>query len=1317
MFFAPPVKVPRTQRLTVRSSSGAPYIFKRATEAASGLTEAPPASLDGAVLVNTANGCTMPVSSFLSGAGTHMCWLVDENTKLLRMWNVSSSGWQTTAPRLAEIPYFAAAKEGLPLFVSEMSGEEESLAFCSERGAISSLDHSIEVQMMDTDDADLTASSFVCAQRRVNAEAVIVTVLGTTAGVLLVDLKYDGTHTTMKFDRRDPTSFRWARGVHNNLFQGSSCSSPERSRAETFAVSAEDESQLRLSSEDSVGRPLSSPNTTSWLWHSLKSLVAGGGSASDDRQDSGNGTCASQRTVHSTSSTAKRVGSMASGAEHASFVWPLSAIGRSQRGDGPLAFTHAQLRCHHPDQVVAINASGEVFLFNFGPVPPPAAGPSPRPRISVKWASSLPELLGRGGHVVSCTESRHKICLLYYARGSSAHPLPALWLVTLDASLGKVVNYVVLNAVADVVSAAAHLPPHHIKLFFDDVRREVLISIGAYVLRVNNQVGVRQPCSSEDIVCFTHLDQPVVSLLREDGSLVTLDVHGPHLTVKDALAGRLAYAPRGDGPRRVLESDDSGEAELKSILDAVRADPKLSLDSAVLYASESLSSWLDSLHQRSHGRHLPSSSAAGGGGDGTAGTGNWARRDLNTEDENMVQRVTRLLMCQQQSHRSFVMAILRHEQTRAQLSHATIAQLLSVQEALVSLCALRSMQNVGLRARSSSNINESTIEDSLAQRALPSFSAMVGVVPTGDGAYLLPRRPTGLHTTPNSIHDASGAPSAPLLVKSTEQMERSQQIMRRAIVAVAEAIRAEQRTIPRGGSTALERGVDGLTAAEIVFAHPLHLMRLLRFVDAYVSDMRQTVSLPLEEKFAECYAAGCIFVVVAQTIVESREDMRKVYDIPQGVLARMWTSSSDLATGVALPFSQVCVQLSSALADVCDVAPGSNDGSSGGHASVEGGEARVAGVAMFASLSLQHKCDMLDVIAYLLYFSLANSLHYDSRAVASDVTDTLLREPFLTGPVGYPFGSPTPSQGCAEIGRRILRVCEALALRFDAMPILMIFALSTPVDDPASCPEHYERLQCYCQQNTLVLDAALQTLWEQRREWELLSLPAVLPGCPDARTRRNAFLEAQAPHLLWLADPGRYDAITAEGLASPPYIPYGEDQLRHRSRCNAMARLAWVATGAAPSSHISEVELSESIVAAQQEFLAPAYNAITLGPQAAVQRLLDMEDCVAAWVQAAVIAIHTVQPTSEDLLVQVLRRCRAQDGESRLQSIFASSVSELETDAGLRKTALGQVVLACAKLQDAGTLRRVCETLLTDDEFALLSSWMAYLWTASNEAA
>ncbi|KAK7196505.1 hypothetical protein NESM_000588100 [Novymonas esmeraldas] len=1274
MFFAPPVKVPRTQRLTLSTSGAAPSVYRRATEGQSELAEAPPASLDDAVFVDASTGCAMPAASFLSGAGTHMCWLVDENKKLLRLWNVSRPGWQSAAPRLAEIPYFAAAREGLPLLVSEMHPEEESLAFCSERGAISSLDHSIEVQMMDSDNANCTASSFVCARRRVGGEAVVVTVLGTTAGVLLVDLKYDGTHTTAEFNRRDPASMRWAGGSQKNnnniVFAGG------HDGDGGYVGAEEEEDDDKEDKEDAARAP---QRPSGGLWNTIKSLV--GGHRGGDRR-------------------AERVAGVAdmpaSDADGAVPVWPLSAAGRDRRGDGPLAFTHVHLRHHYPEQVLAVNAAGEVFLLDVGPLPPTqqlstrgattatttsstaAAAAAAVPRLSIKWATSLPVALKCRGSVVSCSETRHRVCLLYHVRGSRTRPLPALWLVTLDATLGRVVNYVVLNAVADVVSAAARLPPHHVKIFSDDVRREVLISVGAYLLRVNNQVGVRQPCSSEDTVCFSKLEQPVASLLRSDGSLVTLDAHGPQLTVRDVLASRMTdVAGGGEDPRRRRDGADSGELELQRIVDAVRNDAKLSLDGALLCASEALAAAAESLLCGPHG----------GGGGTVGGEGNWARCDLNAEDENIVVRVTRRLTAQQQSHRRFLLAILRDERIRAQVSPATVAQLLSTQEMLASLCALRSMQNVGLQAEKSA----STDSRGSTQRTLPSFSAMpVHAAPGGtndsggggEGAgYLVQRH-------------ASTQDGARLL-KSAEQLERCQQILRRAVVAVAEQMRAAQKSRACGEAPLL-------TAAEICFAAPANVVRLLHHVGAYMSDVRQTVALSLEEKFAECYAAGCIYVVVAQTVVESREDVRGVYDIADGVLAQMWTSSAGLVDGVEACFSGACAQLSNALAEVCDVASSGDGGSS----------QAVFGTAV----ALQHRCDMLDVVAYLLYFSLSNNGHHDARRVASVVTATLLREPFTAGPVGYPYGAPTPAQGCHEIGRRVMRVCETLALRFDVMPVLMMFALSTPVDDPASTPELYEQLQRYCQRNSNAYEAALQTLWDQGREWELLSLPAVLPAVPDARARRTEFLEAHAPHLLWLADPTRYDALASEGATCPPYIAYGDTQLAHRTRCNAVARLAWIAGGAAPSSRMNAVQLSDAIVAAQQTYLTPATSSITLGPQAAVQRLLEMQDCVAAWAQAAVIACHTMHPTSEDLLVQVLRRCRVHDGAMCLQDIFENSVSERETDTQLRQTALGQAVLACAALQDAETLRRVCETLLTAEELALLSSWLGYVWAVNREA-
>lgn len=1288
MFFAPPAKVPRTQRQTLDTRTP-PFTYKRTTELANGLAEASPTSLEEAVLVDSVNSLTMPAAGFLSGAGTHMCWMVDENQKLLRLWSVSRPGWERAAPRLAEIPYFAAAKDGLPLFVSEMSDEEEALAFCSERGAISSLDHSIEVQMLDGD-ATMTASSFVCARRRVETKSVIVTVLGTSNGLLVVDVKYEGSHTTTEFDRRDPASFRWAPNSHNNLQSQRHSFSPLRT---TDDVTEDDDGEAagRRDDEEEEGQQVPSfdllaqyndstissltSSPTRW-WNSLKSLIARNGDESGRGSRRSGAEAASSRGSTQLARNAAKADISAAAQEG---VWPLSAVGRASRGDAAtasLAFTHLQFRHHYPEQVVAVNAANEIFLFDFDPLIPTAEATSARAaasrRIRIKWATSLTASLGRKGHVVALAESRHKMCLVYHVAGTPSHPLPALWLVTVDASLGKVVNFVVLNAVVAVVAAAARIPSHHIKIFVDDTRCEVLVSIGSYLLRVNNQVGVRQPCSSEDTIHIKNLEHPIASLLLDEGSLVTLDARGPHLTVRDVYATRMALSgASAAGGKRAYDGDNSGEADLKRALDNVRESPNLSLDSAVLYVSEALYS---------------QDTKAQAGAAGSSGAGNWARRNLNVEDENIVLRVTRMLTARQQAHRRFLTAVLRHDEVRAQLSPATVAQLLSAQEALVCLSALRSLQNVGLQCAGS-------VQDDVAvvQQVLPPFTAMLDAASSG-GSYLLQRRPS---------RHADGEQSAqqPRLVKTAQQLERCQEILRRAIISVADALRQEAQ---QRGAQGVVVGAASLTAAELCFSDPANLVRLLKTIGNYVVDVRNTVSLSLVDKYAECYAAGCIYVVIAQTIVESREDVRTVYELPKSVQAHLWTGSADPVAGVELCFSQLCVHLSDTLADICLGLPA---------ASTVAIESASSGLV---ALTLQHKCDLLDVMAYLLYFSLANNAHRDRDFIASAITSTILREPFVSGPVGYPHGSPTPSSCCAEIGCRVLRMSEQMALHFNAMPILMAFALATPVDDPASTPEHYERLQAYCRENRLVLDAAMHTLWQQRREWELLSLPTVLPECPDARSRRNSFLEAQAPHLLWLAEPSRYDALNAEGQASPPYIPYGEDQLSHRSRCNAMARLAWVASGAPTSSRINEVQLSEAIAQAQREFLAPEYNSVNLGPQAAVQRLLELKANVPAWVQAAVIASYTMQPTNEDLLVQVLRHCSAHDGDA-LRTIYTNSVSERETNAKLLETAVGQVVMTCTKLQDMELLGRVCETVLTKDEFALLSSWQNYLWTSSYE--
>ena len=134
--------------------------------------------------------------------------------------------------------------------------------------------------------------------------------------------------------------------------------------------------------------------------------------------------------------------------------------------------------------------------------------------------------------------------------------------------------------------------------------------------------------------------------------------------------------------------------------------------------------------------------------------------------------------------------------------------------------------------------------------------------------------------------------------------------------------------------------------------------------------------VPYTTLFRSCYAVGCVYVVVAQTIVESREDVRTVFELPKSVLARMWTSSTDSVFGAELCFSQSCVQLSEMLADVCI------------------GVSNVPAITGDASTSLvaltqQQKCDLLDVVAYLLYFSLTNSTHHDRSFIASAITNPI----------------------------------------------------------------------------------------------------------------------------------------------------------------------------------------------------------------------------------------------------------------------------------------------------------------------------------------
>lgn len=1204
--FAPPAKVPRTQRQTVLSS-GPLYSYIRSTELSSGLPQESPTSLDEAVVYDASSGVTMDTTTFLSGAGMHLCWLVDESKKLLRIWNTATPGWETSAPRLAAIPYFATAKEGLPLFASEMSAEEESIAFCSELGAVSSLDHSIEVQLLDLDaPSGIVASCFSCKRTRIDKEkgTIILTAVGTTTGLLIVDVKQHGEHYAMEFDRRQALTQR-------------PC--PKHESRENYS----------LAGSAAASSP---PAQQSW-WSSLKSLVRRNG-AENDHEQTLNG---EDGNVSLLDEPVTRYGMFddMEGSE--------SSVIRMR-----FAFQQVLFRQDYPQEIVAVNGAAEVFLLQFDDW-------STKGVMKVRWYTCLSEVLHRPGCILSVAESRHKIFLLFYSPSNAQTSLPSLLLVTLDTVYGTVVNCVTLNSIADFVATASsggRLAKHHIRLYGDDTHREVIVCVGEYVLRVNNQVGVQSPCHSEDIVILKNLNQPMTSVFMEDGSLITLDLDGPHLIIDDLRAPEIhlfdTTAPRH---RSLLGacSDTNGDDQIKEVLSLLRSDDKLTLDECILRKSEDLSS-----------EELRDSAA-----------GNWARCNLNNEDSNIVTLVTKQLRRRQQAHRRFVLAVVKNESVRSQLSEDTLAHLLSTQEALVSMATLRSLQNIGTIAPTSGD------ELLVTHQQLRSFMELQEKpLHEGDSSH----RDTLL-----LLHDQSNGASLQL-VKNTEQVNHCQQILRHAIVTVASDLR---RSLGLANET--------FTAAELCYADPANTVLLLRAVGEYMTQLHQTVTVSLEEKFAQWFAAGTIYVMVAQSMIESRRDLGVDYEVPTSVCTQLWTSLEGHSGGVALCFSQLNVGLADALADTLNsLSSASSDTVANLTTGAVPSLSNTVTLNRFA-VGKKSQLEMLELIAFLSYFILSNVSHDktgDEDAVTS-VSNTLLRKDY----------------GASEVRRQGWKRAEQLALHFGIMPILMQLALPQPVNDPIASIAQYETLQRYARENVDVIDAALQYLLRHSREWELLCLPSVLPECRDTRERLNRFLEHHAPHLLWLVEPSRYDAFIVDRATTLSCLPYGPDAVTHRSRCNALGRLAWIANGAVASSWINDINLSEAIVDAQRTFLSVECSGKTLGAQETVQRLLAKEE-PRAWVQAALVAMRTRSPLDEDLLVQILRRCKAYDGVV-LEDIYRSCVSELEMHTSLSKTALGGVVTECQALHDVELLRRIGASVLSAEELSLITSWRVSVWTGN----
>lgn len=1191
--FLPPAKAARTERSPLGSTELGCDVSQLTTPSVTAVSPFPVGQVRPVTIAEAdirVGGVSVRPSIFLSGIGTNSCWMVDENTRLLRVWDMRKPFWHRTAPRVAHIPFFTES-EGLPLFVTELGPNDESIAFCTDYGVVSSLDHSVEFQV-STENEPVKVSAFACRRE----QQATLTAVGTLSGAIFVAIKIDGERFVISFER-------------------TSCN-----------VS------VRTSTSSSGG---------SW-WSSFlpKRLLSTGSRESNNDEADGN----------------------------------------------RLEFTLLRFRGEHPTQLWAVNAASEFFLLDIGPLRRrrPKNNSSAEGGIRAKWITNISSVLQRRGRVVAFDETPLSLCCLVYLFSCSRWDA-SLEVVTMEPSTGAVRRVVSMQSIALLAHSVASAPLHHTKIYLDESSHMITILSGQCCVFLNNDLGVRNPCSSEDVHMLRNVEFPIVSALLPDGHIVTMGINGPvvsntradELLHEAAEDSREAADDRGSRGSGIRQNSDAWKQSrftggrdglndvtrlLNNLLDSLRIDCKMSIDSAVLDAGEAIC-----LYSTPH-------------------KGNWARADLNIEDDNIIMHVTHSVVQRQQEHRRFLLTVLLHKEIALRLQPQTIARLLSMQEALLVMVAIRRLQN------------DTTHCSSSATTTVEGFEVMTPLYQLASaGSNNINSSLLAANLSQNG--DSCSVEDYRRLVRSAVERERCQLLLRRAINCVADQARSD---LSSANSMCAQA-----TSAEIVFGDPSRLSQLLQVLCDNLHETQDSVLIDRRSKFDDALSVASVFVLVARAIDESREDIERLCPIPQNVRALMWTSSDASDYGIQLHLSSAAKCFSDALA-------GSLMWSKSEMETMSAPADPLSEKMNTSELSswlvpVQDQLRLLDFIAVIIHFTFRNHSEGGPTFFASAMRSTLFREPFLIEPLGYPFGAPVPTE--TTVGACVLRLCEELALDFVVDDVVSAFCLAEPVENPLQPSGKYDRLGLYCERNPKIFEVALRTLLTQRREWELQLLPELLPQYEAGAVARDEFLAKEAPQLLWLMRPQAFYSLVEEGARLPSsssasYFLYGDDLVTHRSRCLALSRLAWVASGSGNSSSYYGLELDTAVVAAQKRFLMPDTKNVVLGPAELVQRLLQLPS-PDAWMSATGVACLVEEELRKDLLTQIARRAKQHDGEVLLQ-IKREGTSELEVARALEVTAIGRILLAATGRGEgcATAAAKACAGIFDNAEQQLLTSWL-----------
>lgn len=221
----------------------------------------------------------------------------------------------------------------------------------------------------------------------------------------------------------------------------------------------------------------------------------------------------------------------------------------------------------------------------------------------------------------------------------------------------------------------------------------------------------------------------------------------------------------------------------------------------------------------------------------SANPANWARGDVDAEDINLLTYVTSKLVARQEQHRGLVEAITADPEIGPRLKPRTVGDIISQQERLVALAAIRNLQNVttGSAAldRDLAALLKAAIVD-VAQGLRTDASSQL--MSSAEIFFQHDRNVVPLLATLNEIHRSVHSAANPLQVKLEQALAIST-----IAAAVCDAVEASRRTLPVPESAAQFMWTAALSKDEVTFESVLSYQMVLAADTLQLSvDVRRT---------------------------------------------------------------------------------------------------------------------------------------------------------------------------------------------------------------------------------------------------------------------------------------------------------------------------------------------------------------------------------------------------------------------------------------------------------------------------------------------